>query len=93
MSPVVHNKTNPQTRSKESEQAAANTVVICGEDGLDLIGVCDGPDELGRCPFAGVDGLPCNGSWIVVGGWTLKVAEEAVGCPVAMLGLSARDAA
>lgn len=92
MSPVVHNKTNPPKRTKKNEPVAANTVVICGEDGQELIGVCDGPDHHGQCPWKDVEGrLPCNGSWIVAGGWTLKVAEDATGCPAAMLGLTAME--
>jgi hypothetical protein len=94
MSPVVHNKANPRKRNPVIEPAVEPTVVICGEDGQELVGVCDGPDEGGQCPWADVEGrLPCNGNWIVAGGWTLKVAEDARGCPIAMLGISPPDTA
>jgi hypothetical protein len=94
MSPVVHEKTNLQKRSKRNEPVLPSTVVICGEDGQELVGVCGGPDEQGRCPWVDVEGrLPCDGSWIVSRGWTLRVAAEATGCPVAMLGMSTADAA
>lgn len=89
MSPVVHNKKNPQIRARDAEPVPETTVVICSDDGQELVGVCDGPGPHGECPWADVEGrLPCNGSWIVAGGWTLKVADDATGCPVAMLGLS-----
>ena len=91
MSPVVHNKVNPQRRTRGGP-VAETSVVICSEDGQELVGVCEGPDQHGRCPFAGADGhLPCNGSWIVAGGWTLKVAEDATRCPAAMLGLAGNE--
>ena len=89
MSPVVRNKTNPQKRVQKSDTIDETGVVICSEDGQELVGVCDGPEADGRCPWADVEGhLPCNGNWIAAGGWTLKVAEDARGCPVAMLGLT-----
>ena len=88
MSPVVHNKINPHERTRHGSVAESG-VVICGKDGQEFVGVCDGPDKYGQCPFVQADGhLPCDGLWIVAGGWTLKVAPDAIACPVAMLGLT-----
>jgi hypothetical protein len=90
MSPVVHNKINPKPRKAQQELVAETTIVIASEDGQELVGVCDGPTKNGECPWKDVEGrLPCIGSLIVAGGWTLKVAEDATRCPAAMLGLAA----
>ena len=89
MSPVVHNKINPHERTKIRASVPNTTVFIGGEDGQELVGVCDGPTSNGQCPWRDVEGhLPCNGSWIVAGGWELKVAEDSTHCPVVMLGLA-----
>jgi hypothetical protein len=72
----------------EDETFGAQTL-ICTEDGTGLIGICDGPDTRGQCPWAGADGnLPCKGSWLTTSGWMFKVAENPVACPVAALGLA-----
>lgn len=63
------------------------SVLICGEDGDALVGMCDGPEPGGSCPWAGPDGrLPCNGSWLSTQGWQVKIAEDATYlCPLTVL--------
>jgi hypothetical protein len=61
-------------------------VTIYGDDEA-LRGVCYGPMEDRRCPWAGPEGaLPCNGSWLAAAGWEFKVAEDAREiCPISVL--------
>lgn len=62
---------------------------ICTEDGKGLIGICDGPDHRGLCPWVDSEGkLPCNSQWLMTSGWMFKVTEDAAICPLAALGLS-----
>lgn len=88
MSPVVHNKIDPQPRRHEAEEESIAPAVILNEQGDEIIGVCDGPLTDGTCPWADHQGhLPCNGKYLVAGGFPFKVAEDAKVCPVAALGL------
>lgn len=88
MSPVVHNKINPQPRRQVIELDPWPTVIL-SEEGDSVLGVCDGPRTDGSCPWAGKHGgVECAGNWVVSGGWPFKVAEDAVVCPVAALGLA-----
>jgi hypothetical protein len=62
---------------------------ICTEDGKGLVGICDGPDYRGLCPWADSEGkLPCNSQWLMTSGWMFKVTEDPAICPLAALGLS-----
>jgi len=62
---------------------------ICTEDGTGVVGICDGPDRRGLCPWADKKGkLPCNSQWLRTSGWMFKVTEDAAICPLAALGLS-----
>lgn len=63
------------------------SVVICSEEGEALVGMCDGPEPSGHCPWADPDGrLPCNGSWLSTQGWQFKVAQDATHlCPLTTL--------
>src|SRR6266516_4505518 len=62
---------------------------ICTEDGSGVVGICDGPDYRGLCPWADSEGkLPCNSRWLMTSGWMFKVTEDAAICPLAALGLS-----
>jgi hypothetical protein len=71
------------------EDAFGAQTLICTEDGQGLVGICDGPDKGGRCPWADPEGkLPCNGSWLMTNGWMFKVADEPAICPMAALGLT-----
>lgn len=64
---------------------------ICDEDGRP-IGVCDGPEDNGLCPWAAENGgIPCTGAWLTSMGWTFKVADDARSiCPLAILGITGR---
>jgi hypothetical protein len=78
----------------KGEDAFGAQTLICTEDGQGLVGICDGPDDGGYCPWANAEGkLPCNGSWLMTSGWMFKVAGDAAICPVAALGLTSRRAA
>jgi hypothetical protein len=67
--------------------------LICTEDGQRLVGICEGPGRAGRCPSAAEGRLPCTGSWLMTsGGWTFKVADDAIACPLAVLGLASPPA-
>ncbi|MEX0682580.1 MAG: hypothetical protein WED85_09395 [Dehalococcoidia bacterium] len=74
-----------QTPAPGGEYRAS--VAICSEAGEPLVGICDGPEPGGECPWAGTDGkLPCNGSWLSTQGWRFKVAEDATYlCPLTSL--------
>jgi hypothetical protein len=62
---------------------------ICTEDGKGLVGICDGPDYRGLCPWSDSEGrLPCNSQWLMTSGWMFKVKEDAALCPLAALGLT-----
>jgi len=62
---------------------------ISTEDGKGLVGICDGPDYRGLCPWADPEGkLPCKSQWLMTSGWMFKVTEDAAICPLAALGLS-----
>jgi hypothetical protein len=62
---------------------------ICTEDGTGVVGICDGPDYRGLCPWADSEGkLPCNSQWLMTSGWMFKVTEDAAICPLVALGLS-----
>ncbi len=62
---------------------------ICTEDGSGVVGICDGPDYRGLCPWADSEGkLPCKSQWLMTSGWMFKVTEDAAICPLAALGLS-----
>ena len=63
------------------------SVVICSDAGEALVGMCDGPEPGGQCPWASPDGrLPCSGSWLSTRGWQFKVAEDAMDvCPLAVV--------
>lgn len=62
---------------------------ICTEDGTGEVGICDGPDYQGLCPWADSESkLPCKSQWLMTSGWMFKVTEDAVICPLAALGLS-----
>jgi hypothetical protein len=75
-------------QSPSTEDHGAPTL-ICTEDGQRLVGLCEGPDGAGRCPWAAEGHLPCTGSWLMTsGGWTFKVADDAMACPLAVLGLA-----
>lgn len=53
--------------------------------------VCDGPDDVGRCPRAEVgDAAACAGRWIMAKGWNFKVAADAGACPLVALGMVRR---
>lgn len=65
------------------------TTLICTEDGDRLVGICGGPDQASCCPWADAEGrLPCTGSWLMTSGWMFKVADDAIACPLAVLGLA-----
>ena len=88
MSPIVHNKIDPKPRLRRREESTPPAVIL-NEEGDQIIGVCDGPLSDGKCPWAGHEGhLPCNGKYLVAGGFPFKVAEDAKVCPVAALGLA-----
>jgi hypothetical protein len=71
------------------EDAFGAQTLICTEDGQGLVGICDGPDKGGHCPWEDLEGkLPCNGSWLMTNGWMFKVADDAAICPMAALGLT-----
>lgn len=75
-------------QNANTEDYGAATL-ICTEDGEGLVGICDGPDQAGRCPWADGEGrLPCTGSWLMTSGWMFKVADDAIACPLAVLGLA-----
>lgn len=79
-------------QSPSSEDHGAPTF-ICTEDGQRLVGICEGPDRAGRCPSAAEGHLPCTGSWLMTsGGWTFKVADDAIDCPLAVLGIASPPA-
>lgn len=79
-------------QSPSTEDHGAPTF-ICTEDGQRLVGICEGPDRAGRCPSAAEGHLPCTGSWLMTsGGWTFKVADDAIDCPLAVLGLASPPA-
>lgn len=63
------------------------SVVICSEEGEALVGMCDGPEHGGSCPWADSNGrLPCSGLWLSTEGWQFKVAEDAKEvCPLAVV--------
>jgi hypothetical protein len=88
MSPVVHNKIDPQPRTTREEDTLTPAVIL-NEEGDEIVGVCDGPLPNGHCPWADCEGhLPCNNKYLVAGGFPFKVAEDAKLCPVAVLGLA-----
>src|SRR6266540_3444421 len=60
-----------------NEHQRGATTLICTEDGKGLVGICDGPDHRGLCPWADSEGkLPCNSQWLMKSGWTFKVTED-----------------
>ncbi len=72
-----------------NEDQLGATTLICTEDGKGLVGICDGPDHRGLCPWADPEGkLPCNSQWLMTSGWMFRVTEDAAICPLAALGLS-----
>jgi hypothetical protein len=65
------------------------SVMICTEEGEEMVGMCDGPGHEGTCPWADADGrVPCNSTWLVTNGWMFKVADDAKVCPVSVLDLA-----
>lgn len=89
MSPIVHNKTNPQPRRRQVNDEDVWPTVILNEEADAVVGVCDGPRADGSCPWSGAQSkVECAGTWVVSGGWPFKVAEDAIVCPVASLGLA-----
>jgi hypothetical protein len=78
-------------QSPSTEDHGAPTL-ICTEDGQRLVGICEGPDRAGRCPSAAEGQLPCTGSWLMTSGWMFKVADDAIACPLAVLGLASLPA-
>jgi len=72
-----------------AEDGFGAATLICTEDGTGLVGICDGPDNRGHCPWADTQGrLPCSSEWLMTSGWMFKVADDAAICPLAALGLS-----
>jgi hypothetical protein len=82
----VLSETPDHTGHPEGYEAS---VMICTERGEGMVGMCDGPDREGKCPWAEADGrVPCNSTWLATNGWMFKVADDAKACPVSVLDLA-----
>jgi hypothetical protein len=81
--------TNEAPATVATGSAEQQPVLIFGEDGETVAEVCTGPDQFGACPRAlSGDHVVCADRWLMASAWMLKVAPDAVLCPLVPLGLS-----
>ncbi len=91
MDMAVHDLAQLSRSVMDTDQAVSteypSSVVICDEDGKAFVGMCDGPEQQGSCPWKDSTGrLPCSGLWLSTEGWQFKVASDAKDiCPLAVM--------